>query len=190
MKKTVNSACYFNREWQICGARQGAEVFDSICFLMQYRPPQAFPDPLFPCLLLSKNYDIGLKKESEIFTDRAMSWRAPCFGVGAWSEAVCLKRMWRVGDRHPAFHTSPYENVSLAGTGEDGPSVLGATTLCREEQVMASSLCCVLGDRVRGWALQALPSLFTQLHASFLHALALKFRHPQVQLAVINPMSY
>lgn len=189
MKKTVNSACYFNREWQICGARQGAEVFDSIWFLMQYRPPQAFPDLLFPCLLLSKNYDIGLKKESENFTDRAMSWRAPCFGVGAWSEAVCLKRMWRVGDRHLAFHPSPCENVSLAGTGEDGPSVLGPPLSAAKSRWWPAA-CAACWGPTRGCALQALPSLFTQLHASFLPALALRFRRPQVRLTVMNPMSY
>lgn len=124
--------------------------FTAFVFLMQYCPPQAFPDQLFHCLLLSKNHDIGLKNQNEIFTNRAMSWRALCFVVNTWREAVCLKCAWNAGDQNLALHPSPYENVSLAGTGGDGPSVLGATTLCCKQQVMPregpSRLCCMLWD--------------------------------------------
>lgn len=166
--------------------------FTAFVFLMQYCSPQAFPDQLFHCLLLSKNHDIGLKKQNEIFTNRAMSWRALCFVVDTWSclPQMCVKcwrpkpgstsiSLWKCvpcRDRRgwPLGLGGHHALLQTAGNAQGGP----------EQTVLH-----VMGP-TRDCSLQALLAVFIQLHASFLHALAFKFSCPQVQLAVINPTSY
>lgn len=139
---------------------QDAEVFNSICLLMKYCPPQTLPDQrMLPVPLPKPLYWLETKRGN--FPKREMRSVCDVWGGG---EAACLRCVW-------IAETKACENVFPARAGGDGLLCLGFhCSLLQTNNVQVDSY---LQMDLLSCPLQAFMWLFIYLCALYFCALGL-----------------